>query len=134
MKKATPQFLAAAALSGLFGLCNVAQAKLPPLTPEAKAKADEAAAKTAWSGKSDAYLLCKSQDKVAAAYFKSAKAAGKETRPPATVPPCVDPGPFSYTAAGQKPIEMSEAHSQPGNATSPPSTNATSGSTNPAKK
>jgi hypothetical protein len=38
-------------------------AKLPPLNDEAKAKAEEAKAKTAHTGKVDAYLLCKSQDK-----------------------------------------------------------------------
>ena len=134
MNKATHQRLIAATLAGLCGMCSVAQAKLPPLTPEAKAKADEAAAKTAWSGKVDAYLLCKSQDKVAAAYFASAKAAGKDPKPSATLPACADPGPFSYTPAEQKPIESSGAHSQPGNATSPPSTTTPSAATNPASK
>lgn len=131
MNKATHQLLIAAALSGV---CGLALAKLPALSDEAKAKAAETTAKTAWSGKNDAYLLCKSQDKVAAAYFRSAKAAGKETKPPAAVPACADPGPFSYTPAEQKPIEASGAHSPAGNATSPPSTNATSASMNPAKK
>ena len=53
-------------------------AKLPALSDEAKAKAAEAAAKAAWSGKVDAYLSCKSQDKVAAHYYKTAKAANKD--------------------------------------------------------
>ena len=51
--------------------CGLALAKLPPLDDAAKAKAAEAAAKAAWQAKVDGYLLCKSQDKVAAAYAKS---------------------------------------------------------------
>ena len=62
-------------------LAPVALAKLPPLSDEAKAKAAEAAAKTAWNGKVDAYQLCRAQERVAASFFKSAKAAGKEVRP-----------------------------------------------------
>ncbi|PIT78817.1 hypothetical protein [Limnohabitans sp. B9-3] len=69
-------------------------AKLPAPSDEAKAKAAEAAAKTAHTGKTDAYLLCKSQDKVAAHVQKTNKAqAGK----PAATPPCTDPGKFVYT-------------------------------------
>jgi hypothetical protein len=71
-------------------------AKLPPPSDEAKAKAAEAAAKTAHSGKVDAYQLCKSMDKVAADYYAAAKKAGTETKPPVATPPCVDPGPFVY--------------------------------------
>jgi hypothetical protein len=76
-----------------------AMAKLPAPSDEAKAKAAEAAAKTAHAGKMDGYLLCKYQDKTAASYYKSAKAAGKETKPAATLPPCADPGPFVYVPA-----------------------------------
>ena len=71
-------------------------AKLPALSDEAKAKAAEAAAKTAWNGKVDAYLLCKYQDKSAAHFYKTAKAEGKETKPAAALPACVDAGPFVY--------------------------------------
>jgi hypothetical protein len=109
-------------------------AKLPALSDEAKAKAAEAAAKTAWSGKVDAYQLCKSQDKVAAAYYKSAKAAGKETKPPVAAPACADPGVFSYTPPEAKPIEAAGAHSPAGTATSPPSTKQPDAVVNPAKK
>ena len=71
-----------------------ATAKLPALSDEAKAKAAEAAAKTAHAGKVDGYLLCKSQDKVAAHVQKTNKAkAGK----PVATPPCADPGKFVYT-------------------------------------
>ena len=72
----------------------VCLAKLPPLSDEAKAKAAEAAAKTAWAGKVDALTLCKSQDKAAAKAAKSGK-AGKAV----ATPPCADPGPFVYTPA-----------------------------------
>lgn len=66
-------------------------AKLPAPSDEAKAKAAEAAAKTAHAGKVDAYQLCKAQDRVAA---RTNKAAAKT---PST---CVDPGPFVYDPAG----------------------------------
>ena len=79
--------------------CGAAFAKLPPLNDEAKAKAAEAAAKTAWSGKVDAYLLCKYQDKSAAHFYKTAKAEGKEAKPAAAMPACVDAGPFVYPPA-----------------------------------
>ena len=70
-----------------------AWAKLPAPSEEAKAKAAEASAKTAHAGKVDAYLLCKSQDKVAAHVQRTNKAkAGK----PAATPACADPGKFEY--------------------------------------
>ncbi len=115
-------------------VASLAKLPTPVLTDEAKAKAAEAAAKTAWSGKVDAYQLCKSQDKVAAAYYKSAKAAGKETKPPAAAPACADPGAFVYTPAEAKPIEAAGAHSPAGTATSPPSTKQPDAVANPAKK
>jgi len=78
----------------LAAISATAFAKLPPLSDEAKAKADEAKAKTAHTAKADAYLLCKSQDKVAAHVQKTNKAkAGK----PETTAPCADPGKFVYT-------------------------------------
>lgn len=114
----------------------MALAKLPTpvLTDEAKAKAAEAAAKTAWTGKVEAYQLCKAQDKVAASYYKTAKAAGKETKPAAAVPPCGDPGPFAYVPPEAKPIEAAGAHSPSATATSPPSTKQPDSVVNPAKK
>ena len=101
---------------------GAAVAKLPPVSPEAQAKADEARQKTAWTDKVAAYQLCKAQDKLAAAYRQKkggdaapaapatasaastpapaapADAAG-QSAPPAvaaapTVPPCQDPGPY----------------------------------------
>ncbi|MBT9506127.1 hypothetical protein [Rhodoferax sp.] len=85
-------------------MCTSVMAKLPALSDEAKAKAAEAAAKTAWSGKVDGYLLCKAQDKTVA-HYKSAKTDAKETKAakgakvPAAASTCVDPGPFVYTPA-----------------------------------
>lgn len=107
----------------LAACTGVAMAKLPALSDEAKAKAAEAAAKTAHGDKVAAYKLCQSMDKVAVAYLAEAKKAGKDLKPVAT-PPCTDPGPFAYTPPGQKPLEASGAHSPPGKAVSPPSTNA----------
>ncbi|MEY4980340.1 MAG: hypothetical protein RLZZ352_2610 [Pseudomonadota bacterium] len=74
-----------------------AQAKLPApvLTDEAKAKAAEAAAKTAHGNKVAAFQLCRAMDRAAAHYFKTQ--AGKATSPALPTPPCADPGPFVPT-------------------------------------
>lgn len=85
-----------------------ALAKLPPLSDEAKAKAAEAAAKTAHGNKVAAFQLCKSMDRVAAGYLASAKKAGKDVKPVAT-PACADPGPFVYPP----PAAASPAPAQP---------------------
>jgi len=73
-----------------------AAAKLPPLSDDAKAKAAEAAAKTAHAGKVDNYKLCLSMERVAASYQASARKAGKEPKPPTATAACADPGPFVY--------------------------------------
>jgi hypothetical protein len=150
------QLLVAGACAALAGFTF---AKLPPPDDAAKAKAAEAAAKAAWQGKVDAYMLCKSQDKVAAKYGNhEGKSAGKETakampvaaKPAASgasasasaptpavasaPPPCADPGPFAYNPPEQKPLETSGAHSPAGNATSPPSVRSESAKMVPAKK
>ncbi|MFY3386071.1 hypothetical protein [Paracidovorax sp. MALMAid1276] len=101
------------------GLCTLASAKLPAPSPEAAAKAAEAAARSAWAGKVDSYKLCQSQDRVAAHYRKNHPAAKPATVGPAA---CADPGPFSYTPPAEKPIEAAGAHSPPGTASSPPNT------------
>ena len=103
-----------------LALCGAASAKLPPLSAEAKAKADEAAAKTAWQGKVDGYRLCQVQDRVAAKYRESAAAAGKTLAPAVTTPPCTDPGPFVYTPTEVKPLEQAGAHSPAATAATPP--------------
>ncbi|MES2942593.1 MAG: hypothetical protein V4772_06965 [Pseudomonadota bacterium] len=135
MKNRFPSFASLLLTALLAGTGTLALAKLPVpvLTDEAKAKAAEAAAKAAWAGKVDGYLLCKSQDKVAAAYLQSAKAAGKEVKPATPTPPCADPGAFVYTAPeAVKPIEAAGAHSPAGTAASPPSTKQPDATANPA--
>jgi hypothetical protein len=119
----------------LAGSTAFAKLPAPAATPEAKAKAAEAAARTAWSGKVEAYQLCQAQDKVVATYRASAAAAGKQLpAPPAALPPCVDPGPFAFTPPDTKPIEASGAHSPPGTASSPPSTLQPAAAANPTPK
>ena len=118
-------------------LAGAAFAKLPALSDEAKAKAAEAAAKTAWTGKADNYLLCKAQDKVVAAYLKLAKSEGKPTKPAVATPPCADPGAFVYTPApppDAKPLEAAGAHSPAPTAASPPSGKQPDAVVNPAGK
>ena len=128
-------------------ISSVVLAKLPAPNDEAKAKAAEVAAKTAWSGKVDNYLLCKSQDKVAASYYKTAMAAGKDTKPAVATSPCVDPGAFAYVSVDAakpgdttkpvevtKPLEAAGAHSPPTTAASPPSTKAPDSVINPGNK
>ncbi|MES2877936.1 MAG: hypothetical protein V4713_05885 [Pseudomonadota bacterium] len=134
MKPALKQLAVA---GGLLVLATAVMAKLPApvLSDEAKAKAAEAAAKTAWSGKMDAYQLCKSQDKVAAHYVKTAKAEKKDAKPATATPPCTDPGAFAYTPPeAAKPLEASGAHSPAATATSPPSSKTPAALIAPAKK
>ncbi|NMM12141.1 MAG: hypothetical protein HHJ17_01175 [Rhodoferax sp.] len=120
---------------GSLLFATAVMAKLPALSDEAKAKAAEAAAKAAWSGKVDAYLSCKSQDRVAAHYYKTAKTAHKETKPAKEMPPCADPGAFSYTPPEVvKPLEASGAHSPAPTATSPPSSKTPAAAIAPVKK
>jgi hypothetical protein len=101
-------------------LAPTAFAKLPPPSDEAKAKAAEAAAKTAHGNKVADYQLCKAMDRVAAGYHAESKKAGRETKPPVATPACVDPGPFVYpppaaaasgvaTAAAAKPAAPAPA-------------------------
>lgn len=90
---------AALSLASLLLCAPLAWAKLPPPSDEAKAKAAEAAAKTAHAGKVGNYQLCKSMDAVAARYAAEAKKAGKPFKPTAGLAPCTDPGAFVYTPA-----------------------------------
>ena len=80
-----------------LALSGLALAKLPAPSEEAKAKAAEAAAKTAHGNKVADYQLCKSREKVAAHYYKTT-GKGKPASKEAT-PACADPGPFKYEAA-----------------------------------
>ena len=98
-------------------------AKLPPLSDEAKAKAAETAAKTAWTDKVSSFQLCKAMNKAAASYQAAMKQAGKTAAAPVDTPACADPGPYvSPTAASAPPIEAAGAHSPPKTANAPPST------------
>ena len=129
-----------------FASC-MALAKLPALSDEAKTKAAEAAAKSNWAGKVDNYLLCKSQDKVAASYYKTAIASGKDIKPAVATPPCADPGVFAYVPVeaakpgdaakpveAAKPLEAAGAHSPPATAASPPNTKIPDAVINPGNK
>jgi hypothetical protein len=147
----------------LFAACGLALAKLPApqLDDAAKAKAAETTAKAAWQAKLDGYQLCKAQDKVAAAYRKtaaaapaakpmaaaasaavpvasaaSAAAAAASGTPIASAPPppCTDPGPFAYNPPEQKPLETAGAHSPTGTAASPPSVKPNSAEMAPNKQ
>ena len=102
-------------LSVLAAMAGVASAKLPPLSDDAKAKAAEAAAKTAHAGKVDSYKLCLSMDRVAAKYMADAKKAGKDVKPATATAPCADPGPFVYP-----PPAASAAPAAPAAAAKPP--------------
>jgi hypothetical protein len=93
--------LAAAALPAL--------AKLPAPSDEAKAKAAEASAKTAWSNKLANFQLCKSMDKVAVGYFAQAKKEGKTVKPALSTDACADPGPFVYTPPAPAPAPTGAA-------------------------
>ena len=134
--------LSASALAVLLlAAAPVAFAKLPPLSPDAQAKADEAKAKAAWTDKVSAFQLCKAMDRAADNYVKTAKANNRETKPPVPTPSCADPGPFAAasaaapTPAAQKPVEQSGSHSPSGNAATPPSVSpATQTETQGAKK
>lgn len=104
-------------------------AKLPSLSDEAKAKAAESAAKTAWNGKVDGFLLCKSQDKIAAK-FKKPKGTEKESTPivkpvskdaksAVAASACADPGPFVYTPAVSPAVATAPAAGVPAPAAAP---------------
>ena len=111
-------------------------AKLPPVTSEAKTKAELEAAKAAWAEKVGLYQLCMVTDQIASTYRKNALAAGKATASAVTTPACVAPGSFTMSVKpeAQKPLESSGAHSPPGTAVSPPSTKSTAAEISSGKK
>lgn len=114
---------------------SLAFAKLPAPSDEAKAKAAETAAKTAWSGKVDGYQLCKSQDKAAASYYKTAKVAGKDAKPATATPPCADPGAFVYPPPDSaKPVVAAVAPSPAMPAASPTAKKSTDAAPTAAAK
>ena len=95
--------LTAAALA----VTGTVAAKLPPPDEATKAKAAEAAAKTAWQGKVDAFKLCQVQDKIASKY-KSAHPAEAKPAPPATAAPT--PAATAAVAAKASTEAASAAH------------------------
>lgn len=109
MKKLVMAILAA-------GVAGSAFAKLPPLSDEAKAKAEEAKAKSAWNDKVSAYKLCLTQDRVAAAHLKAKGDAAKVV----TTPACQDPGPFvAATPAAAPAAPAAQATATPAVAQAP---------------
>ena len=111
---------------------GAALAKLaaPVLSDEAKAKAAEAAAKTAHGNKVADFQLCKSMERVAVRYQAEAKKAGKEVKPPTETPPCADPGPFVYPPPAAATAAAPAAAAAPAPAPAP----AAAGAKAPAKK
>ena len=120
--------LATLVFASLFSVS--AMAKLPAPSDEAKAKAAEVAAKTAHGNKVADFQLCKSREKVAAHYYKTAKASGKPTNPPVATPACADPGPF-VAAAPAAPAAVAAA---PAAAAKPAAPGAAPAAAAPAKK
>lgn len=102
----------------LLAVAPVVSAKLPEPSSEAKAKAEETAARQAWAAKVAGYQLCRVQDEVAAQYRQTAMAAGRNLPAPMATPPCTDPGAFEY-----KPLEQAGAHSPAATALTPPNEN-----------
>jgi hypothetical protein len=99
-----PKHLMTLFAAGLL-LAGAAAAKIPaPVLDDAgKLKAAEAAAKTAHGNKVANYQLCKSMDKVAAAYHAQAKKDGKAVKPADKAEVCADPGPFVFTPPAAAP-------------------------------
>ena len=91
-------------LISVLAVSGAALAKLPPLSDEAKAKAAEAAAKTAHGNKVADYQLCKSREKVAAHYYKTTGKGKPASKEP--TPACADPGPY-------KPADQAAAPAAP---------------------
>lgn len=102
-------------LMALAAVSTAALAKLPTpvLDDAAKAKAEEAKAKTAHTGKVDAYKLCLSMDKAAANHQKTLAAAGKAAKPATATPPCADPGAFVWPAPASAAAPAAPAASAP---------------------
>ena len=98
-------------MAALLALSAGAKIPVPPSTDESKAKAAEAAARTAHGNAVANFQLCKSMDAVAAHHVKSAKAAGKEVKPATATPACADPGAFVYPppAPGTVPVVAAAA-------------------------
>lgn len=97
--RTVPWTLAATALLCAGG----ALARLPAPDDGAKAKAAQAATRSAYDAKVASYQLCRSMERVAAVYFEHARAAGRAVNPPVPTPSCADPGPFTAQAEPPQP-------------------------------
>jgi hypothetical protein len=120
-------FAATAAMTAVPFVATPALAKLPALSDEAKAKAADTAAKTAWTTKVGNYQLCRSIERTAEHYRKTAASEGRTVPPAMETPACVDAGPYvpPGAVAAVPPLEAAGAHSPPATATAPPSSKAT---------
>ena len=137
MRSSLTHSIAAAAVASASLFSVAAWAKLPALSDEAKAKAAEAAAKTAWSDKVGGYQLCKVMDRVADTYRKTAAANGKSALAPVETPACADPGAYVAPVAAPvsaPPLEAAGAHSPAATAVAPPSGKATAAEQQGEKK
>ncbi|NNU41953.1 hypothetical protein [Ramlibacter montanisoli] len=102
-----------------LAVSGAALAKLPPpvLDEAAKAKAAEAAAKTAWQGKLDAFQLCKAQDRAVSAYKRVAAtrpAASATAGAPAAAAATATTTAAAPAAAAAKPVPTPASASQGG--------------------
>jgi hypothetical protein len=119
LEKASMNKMVYLAVATLVALAAPTHAKLPPASDEAKAKAAEAAAKTAWSNQVANFQLCKSMDAVAAGYRAQAKKAGQEAKPAVPTAPCADPGAFVYTPPAAASAPAAAPTAAPAVATAP---------------
>lgn len=104
-------------LIALLGMAfaGLAGAKLPPLSPDAQAKAEEAKQKTAWTDKVAAYQLCKAQDRVAAEYRQKKGSQGM----PAAAPAATAAAPAAAPAAATAPAAGAPQPAAPAAAAAP---------------
>jgi hypothetical protein len=86
-----------------------AYAKLPPLSDEAKAKADETKNKSAWTDKVAAYQLCEAQNRIAARYLQEKH----KPKPTIETPPCQNPGPYVPLQANTAAVGVADAKPVP---------------------
>ena len=91
---------------------TTAMAKLPPLSDEQKAKAEEAKAAAAEKAKVEAELLGKAQDRVAEKYIKEQKAKGVIVKPTPIAPPAAA-APAAAAAPTPTPAPVAAAPAAP---------------------
>ena len=127
--------IAVAAIGAMGAISAPALAKLPVPSPEAKAKAAETAAKTAWNDKVGAYKLCLAGDRTTAAYRNHAKSTGTPVAAAVETPACTDPGPYvAAVVTPAPPLEAAGAHSPATTSVGPPSSKATAAELQGQKK